>query len=142
MTFHLRHGTLKQLRSMGSMGVTLGRTVLASSLLHSRTDHSSAIRALTKPAAWWGRRGADTEVRRVEKERKNQFKCHESREKKERNAKTMTRQREVTGFVQSHHARSCGGHLRHHHAIAELLTATHLHDREISAAIQATQKKQ
>lgn len=52
----------------------------------------------------------------------------------------MTRQRDVTGFVQSHHARSCGGHLRHHHAIAELLTATHLHNRERSAAIQTTKK--
>lgn len=57
--------TLKQLRSMGSMGATLGRTVLASSLLHSRTDHSSPIRAQMKPAAG---RGAGPEVRHVEEE--------------------------------------------------------------------------
>lgn len=123
------------------MGVTLGRTVLASSLLHSRTDHSSAIRARTKPAAWRERQGARTEVRRVQEEREINLNVMKVGRKKGENAKTMTRQRDITGFVQSHHARSCGGHLRHHHAIAELLTATHLHDRERSAAIQATKKK-
>lgn len=84
--------------------------------------------------------GAGTEVRRVEEEREINLNVMKVGRKKGENAKTMTRQRDVTGFVQSHHARGCGGHLRHHHAIAELLTATHLHDRERSAAIQATKK--
>lgn len=41
------HVTLRQLLSMGSMGVGLGRTTLMSSLLHSRTDQSSTTRAWT-----------------------------------------------------------------------------------------------
>ncbi len=45
-----KHTTLRQLLSMGSIGVGLGRTTLTSSLPHSRTDHSSSTRARTKPA--------------------------------------------------------------------------------------------
>lgn len=41
--------TLTQLRSMGSIGVGLGRTTPTSSLPHSRADHSSMTSARTKP---------------------------------------------------------------------------------------------
>lgn len=47
---HVTHSTLRQLLSMGSIGVGLGRTTLTSSLPHSRTYHSSTTRAWTKPA--------------------------------------------------------------------------------------------
>lgn len=67
--FNLSHShthTLRQLLSMGSMGVGLGRTTLISSLPHSRTDHSSITSARTNPATKHQAGGFNMDLYRVD----------------------------------------------------------------------------
>lgn len=142
--------TLRQLLSMESMGVGLGRTTLASSLPHSRADHRSTISNLTKPrdkkninkfnkftifplfipkcAQIWQWTTPEMDNNRILHSSCTEI-SNSSLKHPSWQVFVYTNEHFVTWAVQSCNPWSGRRYLCHHHSVSKLLTATHLQQK-------------